>query len=119
MLKKSKKSKLNEIMAKKKTARKSKTDSKEVPFEDSFVQLQEIVGELEQGQLSLGDSLKKYELGIQHLRNCYTALDQAEQKIQLLVELDDQGRMVTRNFTGSETHTAKDGQNDEAGDGLF
>ena len=107
-------------MAKKKTARKSKSDPSDAPFEQSFQQLQEIVAQLEQGHLTLGDSLKKYEQGIQHLRNCYSALDQAERKIQLLVDLDDQGRMITRSFDGSESSTDQDDeQDDPSGTGLF
>ncbi|MCH2179260.1 MAG: exodeoxyribonuclease VII small subunit [Mariniblastus sp.] len=103
-------------MAKKKTARKSKKAATEVPFEQSFLELQEIVSQLEQGQLTLGDSLEKYEQGIQHLRNCYSALDQAEQKIELLVDLDDQGRMITHRFAGQE---ATDELDVESGDELF
>lgn len=107
-------------MAKKKTARKSKSDTSDAPFEQSFQQLQEIVAQLEQGHLTLGDSLKKYEQGIQHLRNCYSALDQAERKIQLLVDLDDQGRMITRSFTGSQSSTDQDDeQADPSSTGLF
>lgn len=107
-------------MAKKKTARKSKADPANAPFEQSFKQLQEIVAQLEQGHLTLGDSLKKYEQGIQHLRNCYSALDQAERKIQLLVELDDEGRMITRSFADSQPGPDQDDeQADASNTGLF
>ena len=107
-------------MAKKKSVRKTKVPPAEIPFEQSFQQLQEIVVQLEQGHLTLDDSLKKYEQGIQHLRNCYAALDQAERKIELLVELDDQGRMVTRDFDANQTETGSDGEeNDPSDSGLF
>lgn len=107
-------------MAKKKTPNKSKKTPASVPFEQSFVELQEIVSELEQGQLTLGDSLEKYEQGIQHLRNCYSALDQAEQKIELLVDLDDQGRMITHRFAGQESTDEQDPESeDDSEDGLF
>ena len=107
-------------MAKKKSVRKTKSEAGAIPFEQSFQDLQEIVAQLEQGQLSLDDSLKKYEQGIQHLRNCYSALDQAERKIELLVELDEQGRMVTRPFDGKQTEngssTVEEGSSES---GLF
>ncbi|MCH2181976.1 MAG: exodeoxyribonuclease VII small subunit [Mariniblastus sp.] len=107
-------------MAKKKTARKTKSQPASIPFEQSFQQLQEIVTQLEQGHLTLDDSLKKYEQGIQHLRNCYSALDQAERKIELLVELDDQGRMVTRHFDGNPAESESGEEEvDPSDSGLF
>ncbi len=107
-------------MAKKKSVRKTKSEAAEIPFEQSFQDLQEIVAQLEQGQLSLDDSLKKYEQGIQHLRHCYSALDQAERKIELLVELDEQGRMVTRPFDGKQTETGSSEEDEDASEsGLF
>lgn len=61
-------------MAKKKT--KSKTAA-EVPFEKSLEQLRAVVAELENGNLTLGESLEKYEQGIANLKSCYEALNQA------------------------------------------
>jgi len=47
------------VLAKKKTA---KSALKEVPFEVSLEQLRSVVDELEAGNLSLGESIEKYEL---------------------------------------------------------
>ncbi len=71
-------------------------------FEKSFDELQQIVHQLEEGQLTLGQSLAQYELGIKRLRECYLALDQAEQRIKLLVNLDENGNLITTDFK-SET----------------
>ncbi len=79
-------------MAKKKT--KPKTDS----FEASLDQLRAIVAELEEGNLSLDGSLEKYELGVKHLKNCYQALETAQRKIEVLVELDENGKLKTQPF---------------------
>ncbi|MDA7911845.1 exodeoxyribonuclease VII small subunit, partial [bacterium] len=68
-------------MAKKKTA---KSASKDVPFEASLEQLRTVVGELEAGNLSLGESLEKYESGINSLKACYAALNSVQQRIELL-----------------------------------
>ena len=107
-------------MAKKKSVRKTKSEAAAIPFEQSFQDLQEIVAQLEQGQLSLDESLTKYEQGIQRLRNCYSALDQAERKIELLVELDEQGRMVTRPFDGKQIETGSSEEEEDASEsGLF
>ena len=43
---------------------------------------------MEEGELSLEDSLASYERGIRLGRLCQQALDEAEQRIQVLVEKD-------------------------------
>lgn len=58
--------------------------SKPIHFEKSMNALEEIVKELEQGELSLEDSLKSYEKGIKLARLCQKALKEAEQKIEIL-----------------------------------
>lgn len=58
--------------------------SKNIPFEKSMTELEEIVKLLERGELSLEDSLKHYEKGINIARKCQVSLVEAEQKISLL-----------------------------------
>ncbi|MGE0711069.1 MAG: exodeoxyribonuclease VII small subunit [Planctomycetota bacterium] len=53
-------------------------------FEDEYRRLEEILGRLEAGELSLEDSLSEYEQGISALRRCRQILDQAELKIREL-----------------------------------
>lgn len=83
-------------------AKKKKTESTSPDltrnFESAFAKLEEIVGQLEQGQLSLADSLDRYEEGVRYLKQCYAALNQAERRIELMVELDEDGRLVTEPF---------------------
>jgi exodeoxyribonuclease VII small subunit len=55
-------------------------------LEKSLTQLEEIVEELESGELSLDQSLKQFEKGIKLSRNCQNALQTAEQKVQMLVD---------------------------------
>ena len=92
-------------MAKKKKA--TKKSVQEVPFESSLENLRQVVSELENGNLSLSDSLDKYEQGVANLKSCYEALNQAQRKIELLVDLDEEGNLVTRPFdnTSSEQMT--------------
>ncbi len=66
-----------EIMAEKKS------------FEKSLQELEEIVEELEAGELPLDDSIRKYETGVKLLSECYQYLEKAEKKIQRLVKKDD------------------------------
>jgi exodeoxyribonuclease VII small subunit len=58
--------------------------SKAVHFEKSMAELEEIVQQLERGELSLEDCLKHYEKGINLARKCQDALTTAEQKIETL-----------------------------------
>lgn len=58
--------------------------SKAIHFEQSMTELEEIVRQLEKGELSLEDSLKQFEKGIGLARRCQEVLNQAEQKIETL-----------------------------------
>ncbi|MGE6793208.1 Exodeoxyribonuclease VII small subunit [Pseudomonas guineae] len=57
-------------------------------FEQSLTDLQSLVERLENGELSLEDSLTAFEQGVRLTRDCQTALAQAEQKVQILMERD-------------------------------
>jgi exodeoxyribonuclease VII small subunit len=54
-------------------------------FEKSLAELEQIVERMEQGELSLDESLKQFERGIVLTRNCQSALQQAEQKVEILL----------------------------------
>lgn len=58
--------------------------TKPIHFEKSMTDLEEIVMQLEKGELSLDDSLKQFEKGIVLARKCQEILQQAEQKIEML-----------------------------------
>lgn len=53
-------------------------------FEQSLDELEQLVAKMEQGDLGLEDSLKSYERGINLYRECQTALEKAELRVQLL-----------------------------------
>lgn len=55
-------------------------------FEEALVSLETLVAAMEEGELSLEESLKAFEQGIKLTRECQAALVQAEQKVQLLVK---------------------------------
>ncbi len=59
-------------------------------FEDSLKDLEDIVEQLEQGDISLDASLKSFEQGVKLTRICQTALQDAEQKVQILLEKNGQ-----------------------------
>ena len=64
--------------------------SKKPTFESQLEALEEIVNHLEKGDLPLNDSLTQFEQGIKLTKNCQQMLSQAEQKVLLLSEDDDQ-----------------------------
>ena len=55
-------------------------------FEKSLDELEQLVGRMEQGDLSLDESLQSFERGIALYRNCQTALEQAELRVKLLYD---------------------------------
>jgi exodeoxyribonuclease VII small subunit len=60
-------------------------------FEQALARLEAIVHELEEGSLGLADALARYEQGVGLLKQCYTMLEQAERKIELVSGLDSTG----------------------------
>jgi exodeoxyribonuclease VII small subunit len=60
--------------------------TKPIHFEKSMTELEEIVLQLEKGELSLEASLKQFEKGITLARKCQEVLNHAEQKIEMLVQ---------------------------------
>ncbi|MCT8942403.1 exodeoxyribonuclease VII small subunit [Shewanella putrefaciens] len=58
-------------------------------FEESLGELERIVSELEQGDISLDDALKQFERGINPVRNSQAKLEQAQQKVAILLKQDE------------------------------
>ena len=58
---------------------------KALPFEKRLARLEEIVENLEAGEVPLEKSLGLYEEGLEHLRACHLAIDEAERKIRAVV----------------------------------
>ena len=56
----------------------------EMKFEEALKKLEKIVEDLEKGDLSLDEALKKYQEGIELSRLCHTRLERAKKKIDVL-----------------------------------
>ena len=54
-------------------------------FEAALEELEELVSSMEDGELSLEESLQAFENGIKLTRECQAALKNAEQKVQVLL----------------------------------
>lgn len=59
---------------------------KTINLEKALTDLEEIVEELESGDLPLEKAMKKFEEGIKLTRSCQTALKDAEQKVEILLK---------------------------------
>ena len=57
-------------------------------FEEQMEKLEQIVEELEKGNLNLDDSVAKFEEGMQISKECNNLLDEAEKNITILVNKD-------------------------------
>nr|WP_276521565.1 exodeoxyribonuclease VII small subunit [Shewanella sairae] len=55
-------------------------------FEDSLSELEKIVTDLEHGDVSLDDALKQFERGIKLVRNSQNKLENAQQKVAVLMQ---------------------------------
>lgn len=69
---------------------------KENSFEENIEKLENIVAELEKGNLNLDESMKKFEEGMEISRRCTKMLDEADKKITILLEQN--GEVEEENF---------------------
>ena len=77
----------------KKTQSDNSNSQKSFDFETSFGELEKIVDKLENGQLNLEQSLDDFERGINLTRSCQSALNNAQQKVQILLKKNDQSSL--------------------------
>jgi exodeoxyribonuclease VII small subunit len=70
-------------------------------FETAMRDLEELVERLEQGDLSLEESLAAFERGVMLTRACQTALKEAEQKVEILLKKG--GEPAVEEFTPDDT----------------
>ena len=66
-------------------------------FEKALARLENIVGELEQGELALEKALKLFEEGVKISRFCGAKLDEAERKVEILLK-DGKGELTEKTF---------------------
>ena len=69
-------------------------------FEKKLNRLEEIVTKMESGELSLDKSLEAFEEGVKLSRECHGQLQEAEQKVKLLIDVDESGKVKDKDFKG-------------------
>lgn len=62
----------------------------EMSFEDAMAELEQVVGQLERGDVALEESITLYERGAELKKRCEAKLKEAEEKVAAIT-LDDQG----------------------------
>lgn len=70
---------------------------KAIDFEQQLMDLESLVTSLESGNLTLEESLNSFEKGIKIARECQKALKTAEQRVELLMQQDD--NVISEPFT--------------------
>ncbi len=75
-------------------------------FEEALGTLEQIVRDLEGGNLGLAESLARYEEGVKLLKQCYGLLEQAEHRIEMLAGVDAAGKPVLAPFEHEATLNA-------------
>ena len=66
-------------------------------FEESLAELEQLIGKMEQGDISLEQALESFEKGVSLTRTCQKALQEAEQKVSIL--LAKNGQQTLEPFT--------------------
>src|SRR5947209_20511640 len=77
-----------------------------ISFEDALAELEQVVRDLEDGQIGLEDSLSRYERGVGLIKSCYAQLRDAEQRILLVTGTDDEGKPILQPFQHAATEAA-------------
>jgi exodeoxyribonuclease VII small subunit len=72
----------------------------EINFEEAMKKLEQITTELEKGDLSLDESVKKFEEGIKLSKECNKILEDSEKRINILINND--GNITEENFLPKE-----------------
>ncbi len=70
--------------------KKSETAETSPDFESAIKELESLVEQLENGELTLADSLHRFERGVALSRECHDLLEQARLKVTQLSENQDQ-----------------------------
>ena len=71
---------------KNKTNKTVKKDISKLSFEQALTSLNEVVEHIEQGDISLADSIEKYEKGMGLIRHCRSILQEAEKRIEKIAD---------------------------------
>lgn len=95
-------------MAKKDTAA---NKAENTGFEELLAEAEALAEKMEDGGLTLDESIKAYEKGVENLRRCSELLKTAEERVKLLLEKD--GAFSLRDLEESDDDDDDDGDGEE------
>lgn len=78
----------------------AENDNPAPPFEQALSELEALVESLEHGDMSLEESLKSFERGVELTRACEQSLKAAEQKVRILAQKNSKAELES--FDGNE-----------------
>jgi len=88
------------------------SDGEKFDFEEGMERLEKIVAELESGELSLEDSIARYEEGMKLQRQLTDVLNQAEKRIERLVEKEGGPTTEPMELSGRESQGSSKGSDE-------
>ncbi len=83
------------------------TRKKSDQFEDALKRLQELVEKLEKGDLPLEEAMECFSEGIRTAQFCHKKLEEAEKKVQMLLQ-DQQGGWASAPFEAGRSNSGAD-----------
>lgn len=90
-------------------AKKSKNESDGPGFEELLAEAENLAARMEEGGLSLDESIAAYEKGVGNLRRCADLLRAAEEKVQILLEKNGSFRLEELDADGGDDDEEEDG----------
>ena len=87
----------------------------ELPFEEALARLEAVVAEMERGDLSMEDCLKRFEEGTALARSCRRRLQETEKRVEILLK-DEAGKEQWQPLA-SEDDEEKDADTTASGEG--
>jgi exodeoxyribonuclease VII small subunit len=82
---------------KNKCKRGENVSTKKISFEEAFEQLEEIVENMEKGNMTLEDSLNNYQKGIELIKFCSKKIEDTERKITIITK-NESGDIIESEF---------------------
>lgn len=73
----------------------NKKAPKEQNLEASLEEITQVIDKMEHGELTLEQSLAHFERGISLVKNCQKMLEEAEQKVQILIQQNNQDTLTS------------------------
>lgn len=96
----------------------AKSKDREQSFETSLTTLEQIVGQLESGELPLERSLELFEEGVALARRCQAQLQAAERKVELLLRERGEVKVVPFNTEQTQPSAVTNQESEDVDDHL-